>query len=205
MKMAEENRRTEHLNHLFVEACKNCFQDEADRLSDWYLHHEAKLLESFMGTIINGLSELHSYQEQGLKGSLTYLQLSFLMNGIYSGENLLKLDFYDTRYYKDPYDFDCFWDFSMLFPNTKQHRTQIQQYMKTHIPRLMEYEVNERMNTYRMEQFSIMNQIIRLVFQEDRIQQLIANENDQDIYVMFGTYLGEAGQVRKIAGRGGTK
>jgi len=34
---------------------------------------------------------------------------------------------------------------------------------------------------------------------------VIANENDQDIYVMFGTYLGEAGQVRKIAGRGGTK
>lgn len=184
-----QEKRTSDLNKVFIEVCQECLLKDKTMMEEYYLLHIKELCEDLANTIKNGLEQLHSCQEKGLKGELCYLVISFLLSGVYSQESLLKLDFYDERYYRDPCDLDCYWDYSALFPSAIENKKKIIQRIKLKVTSVMDYEVEERMTSYRVGQSRLLEGIMKKMFQEESLKKTLALEAEKEVRIMYGPYL----------------
>lgn len=194
----DQKTRSQEIDQIFNKQCQMCLEETKTELLEWYQHNSGLLLHGFIKTVEEGLIKLQIDQADMRKGELRYLQLSYLLSGVSMGADLLKLDFYDKRYYGDPFDFDCFWDYKILFPNTANHREIIRSKLKNEVIRMMDYELEERMAGYKKGQARILKGIIVNMFQEERLRDLFDLDHQHDISVMYGAYMGQSSPICTI-------
>lgn len=188
----DNQTRTQKLNTAFLQACREGLLKSRIYISDYYKKNTAYLTESLHSALEQGLEHVHIFQGQGKKDSLRYLQFSFLMSGQFSGEHLLKIDFYDHRFYVDPWDVDCFWDYQCLFPEQQKQINQILFHVRNEMKRLLDYELYERLPSFRLGQMQLLQELLYKILKEKRIMSLLSTEANPQIKVIYGTYMGDA-------------
>lgn len=187
-----QNHDTEKLNLFFKKVCREALLQDKAFIENYCIGSAGTVFDTLQAKLSEGICSLHLCQERGQKGRLAYLQFSFLMSGQYSGEHLLKIDFYDGRFYADPYEIDCFWDYGFLFPFQQQKITQIISAVRMEITALMDYEIYERLPAYRLGQMFLLQELLRKIQAEEKIMSLLRAEADPGIQVIYGAYMSEA-------------
>lgn len=192
--------RTQQLNEAFLQVCREILLESRDLISDYDKTHPGYLAKSLCSSLEQGIDELHSCREETEKGSLAYVQLSFLMSGQFSGEHLLKIDFYDKRLYADPWEIDCFWDYGFLFPREDERTQELIRRLRKKVVGIMDYQVYERLPTYRLGQMTLLWEVLEAIVQNDRIRSVLRAEDSSGsgIKVLYGVYMGGAQTLSTI-------
>lgn len=47
-----------------------------------------------------------------------------------------KIDFYDERFYEDPYEIDCYWDYGELFPSPRHQQQEFVEELRKRLPQV---------------------------------------------------------------------
>lgn len=182
--------REEKLNSVFMEACAKVLTDHKSYLKSYYLNHSDQLADCLIQTIKKECQHIKLLQQMRKKGKLACLQLSFLMSGRFSNEHLLKIDFFDSRFYADPYDIDCFWDYGQLFPDEDKKLEEITFSVRKRMQKVMDYEIEERLLTYRLGQMQLLQPILKELLQKKDLYTSLSVEAEKEISVLYGGYMG---------------
>lgn len=192
MMEAAIKNNVEKLNVKFLQACRDALLQDQAYIADYCRGNFQNVIDSLCTALWEGILALHSLQERAGKGSLAYLQFSFLMSGTFSGEHLLKIDFYDGRFYSDPYEIDCFWDYSCLFPYENQRMAKIISDVRREAVHAMDCEMYERFPTYRLGQMLLLGDLLKRIQAEEKIMSMLRPKADPEIKVIYGGYMGAA-------------
>lgn len=182
----------DRLNKVFMEVCTKLLLNNKQFISNYYIEHSDRLADCLIHTLEDGYQKVHDYQESGEKGELRYLKMSFLMSGQFSGENLVKVDFYDKRFYGDPYEIDCYWDYGELFPSQKTDIEEIACFMRKELIKVMDFEVEERLSTYWMGKMQLLQMVLMELLKKQGVRSVIAAEAGFQVDVLYGAYLGSS-------------
>lgn len=115
-------------------------------------------------------------QETGRKGKLAYLCFSFLLSGLYTNTYEIKIDGYDDGYLKDFCETCVYWDTDFIFQSFEQDMEHFRKHIKTHIPRIQEYEVMMFRKQYAMHYYRITQKFI-----EDQIEEIILEIQQENL------------------------
>lgn len=189
------------LNKTFVEICTKTLLKNKLYIFSYYNEHSERLADCFIYTLEEGYQQLHVYQEAGVKGDLRYLKISFLMSGQFSGENLLKIDFYDERFYGDPYEIDCYWDYGELFPLEKKEMEEIGCLMRKELIKVMDFEVEERLSAYWIGRMQLLQIVLMELLKKERVLSAILKGAGSQIQVLYGAYLGSSQSLYMEGGK----
>lgn len=192
----EDWRKTKSLDQIFLEACREVLFQNQTFLAEYCRNHAEMLSDDLYGVLRQAVRKLHGCQEKGEKGSLVYLQFSFLMSGLFSSENLLKIDFYDERFYADPCEIECYWDYSLLFPKQQEQIETMMACVRKGSIKVRDYEILERLPLYRLGQMRLLQNVMTELSGNEKILSLLAAEGE--IQVLYGTYMGEFRKLRSI-------
>ena len=184
VKAVMENN-VEKLNVEFLQACRDALLQDQVYIDNYCKDNFQIVVNGLWAALTDGIHALHGLQSKG-KGSLTYLQFSFLMSGTFSNEHLLKIDFYDDRFYGDPYEIDCYWDYSYLFLDQVQRMEKMISDVRRKIVKVMDYELSERLPIYRLGQMQLLLELLKRIQAEEKIVSLLSAEADLEIKVIYG-------------------
>lgn len=191
MEMVLRNN-VEKLNAEFLQVCRDALLQDQAYITDYCRDNFQFVVNGLRNALLEGICALHDLQEHKRKGRLAYLQFSFLMSGIFSNEHLLKIDFYDDRFYEDPYEIDCYWDYSCLFPEQSQRQGKMISEVRRKVVKVMDYELHERFPTYRLGQMQLLLDLLKRIQAEEKIVSLLSTEAEPEIKVIYGVYMGAA-------------
>lgn len=191
-------KNMDRLDAAFIKACREALLQDQAFIAGYCTEHAQAVSDSLYAALEEGIHALHSFKEDGLKGSLAYLQFSFLLSGIFSGEHLLKIDFYDDRFYADPFEIDCFWDYRFLLPYQQQRLEKIISDVRNEVVRVLDCDICERFPAYRLGQMQLLQEVVKCIQHDERISFLLLSEADPEIKVIYGVYMGDAQRLFTI-------
>ncbi len=132
------------------------------------------------------------------KGKITYIHLSYLLSGALSGEQLIKMDFYDARHYRDVEETDCFWDYSGLFPSYDRERKDAEAELRRRIVRMQSGELSRIGIGMTACGALALKPILKELAASREFLRNIRHYCGCPAYILYGAYLDEAELLYQI-------
>ncbi|MBD5552692.1 MAG: hypothetical protein HDQ96_16250 [Lachnospiraceae bacterium] len=162
-----------------------------------YEENKEDITESFRAAFREGIRQVEIMQTSYVKELICYIHLSYLLSNALTGENKVKIDFYDRRYFADLQEVDCFWDYGVLFPTYKQELFEMESQMRQEVPRLTLYELQKARTYFQVENFIVLGSILRTLIKEAEIREYAGRYLAPEARVFYGAYLDQAELICK--------
>ena len=172
-------------------------------LSEYYLRTRSNTMKrfensreevkgAFRRTLEAAKVYLHNSISAGQKGKVRYIQLSYLLSNALSGERLIKVDFYDERYYRDIEEIDCYWDFTMLFPEEESEYLNCADKLRGELIRLQSGELSQLKIGLMVLNFMVLKEILRELVKSERLLEELSPYCGDEMFFIYGAYLDQA-------------
>jgi len=163
----------------------------AQRLSQNIAAIEADMQREFgthSGTFFDAMQALLTHaasaQEQGEKGQLRYICISYLLSSLHTGSYKLRIDAYDERHYGDLADSHVCWSPHFILGHLDSDMAHFRKHIGHKIVQIQEHEIMWFMKRYSMYYFEI-----ALQFAADLIESIVSDT--RGLTVTFGGYMDE--------------
>lgn len=164
--------------------------------------------EEMEGSFCKAMAEandwLSSCISSGTKEKISFIHISYLLSGALSGEMLLKLDFYDKRYYSDPEEADFFWDCHELFPEHDDELNRMVREIRERVIRAKSNEISMAGICMTACNCLVLKPIVEKLVQCRSFERLTEAYRDDRVPVLYGAYLDEAEVIHEMKGGGVT-
>lgn len=185
----------------FLDCIRGCLEKRSKCLEEnvWkeYRKNEKDVIESFHNAFLMGIGQLGGMIGTGKKQPVSYIQISYLLSGALSGERLLKIDFYDERYYADIHEIDCYWDYESLFPEYEEDIILLKSELKQAVPRITAYEIQKACIWYQIGNFIVLKTVIQDMMQKIKPDEKLGVYSASAGAVFYGAYLDQSEAVYK--------
>lgn len=163
-----------------------------ENVREIYEKDKADITESFRTAFQAGFRQVETMQASCVKGAISYIHISYLLSSALTGENKVKIDFYDQRYFSDLQEADCFWDYRALFPKYKQEVQEMEYQLRQGLPRLTSYELQKARTYFQVGNFIVLGSILRRLMREAGIRECFGRCLASEAGVFYGAYLDQA-------------
>lgn len=168
----------------------------------WQLYSAEKVYiqDSFHSAVLDGIKAVSKLVEAQQKGALRYIHVSYLLNSAFTGEMLVRLDFYDNKYFMDHQDVECYWDYQCLFPGYAAAVQELETQLSEEVVRLSSYELQRARLYYQTCNFILLKDIIQEFVKTKRFKQIIETCSEPQVSILFGAYLDQAELIYELGG-----
>ncbi len=166
----------------------------------WELFEEKR--EEFEANLAKAVEsaneEIQDYIFEKKKRKIKYIHFSYLLSGALSGEILLKLDFYDNKYYRDVEEVDCYWDCSSLFPDFEGEYGKLKEELSKKIMRVQSGELSQLRVGMMVLNYMILKSILTEIVKEEKVEKQLGAYCEEEAYIFYGAYLDQAEIIHQI-------
>lgn len=171
-------------------------------VTTWQIYSEEKdyIQDSFHSAVLNGIEATSKLVGTQQKGPLRYIHVSYLLNSAFTGEMLVRLDFYDNEYFMDHQNVECYWDYQCLFPGYAAAVQELETQLSEEVVRLSSYELQRARLYYQTCNFILLKDIIRELVKTKQFKQIVEICSEPKVSILFGAYLDQAVLIYELGG-----
>lgn len=194
----ESKKRTEMYIEFLTDALYEYVIRTKERTTALFEAGREKYEETLCSVIASAGVFLHSRISSGKKGKLRYIHFSYLLSGALSGEMLVKLDFYDERYYRDVEETDCFWNCRELFPDYEKECRQMEEKMRRRILRVQSGELSQIKIGLTAWNYLLLKPVMAELVRSRRVEEQLRPFCEERAFLFYGPYLDESEVIHKM-------
>jgi len=157
-----------------------------------YTASKGEILQDFLAVIEQGAELVRKFIDADEKQPVMYLHFSYLFSEVLRKKLVLKIDYYDVRYFKDINTVDSFWEYDKLFPYVSEDMEMLHGRLQKQFIRFKEYEFYDIRMHYHFGVFLIMKEILRNMTAEKAFSEAISAISGSEVTVLYGAYLDQA-------------
>lgn len=200
--LSDPDERMEQYKEFLANALIEYQKRSFEQTMELFEYQQDLYEESFTRAFQKAEGFLKDAMDSQRKGKLKYVHFSYLLSGALSGEHLVKMDFYDNRYYRDVEETDCFWDCRDLFPFYEEECQHIEADMKSEIVRVHSGELSRiRIGLIAVDYLTLQSVLKVLVMSESFLERILPYCG-QSVQLLYGAYLDEAEVLYQLEGDG---
>lgn len=168
------------------------------RTRELYVKKKQEVVGSLARMIEGAKESLENYILCQKKGKIQYIHFSYLLSGALSGEMLVKLDFYDSRYYTDEEEIDCYWNCSGLFPDVETEYRALKEELDKKLIRLQSAEASQLRVGMWVLNYRILKMILMEMVREKQVERQLKAFCEETACLFYGAYLDEAEVIHRL-------
>lgn len=155
-----------------------------------YIENSDKIESQFIKTFEKLCKKAISLQNEGNKGEISYIYISFLRTRIMENTAFYRIDAYDSNWFADKEECFEFWDADFMFKDFFQHMEELELYKSDYLRKITSMDI-ERIKKYE----AIKYHIFAIEFVRTMIDQLIEVEKYKEmlktpnIVILAGEYM----------------
>lgn len=179
------NKRFEFLKATLEETCKKNWEE---------------IMESFYLSLSAGVKQTLGFIGARQKEKVCYIHFSYLLSSAAAGEMLLKIDFYDNKYFMDTKDINSYWDYQILFPEYAADVERLSEQLYLEVARLAPYELQKAKLYYQACNFMVLEEIIQKLIKTKEAELCIKKCSEPMVSILFGAYQDQAELIHELGG-----
>ena len=198
--LSDPDERMRQYKEFLAEALVKYHKRTFEQTMELFERQQDLYEKSFIQAFQKAEKFLRDALDSQRKGKLKYVHFSYLLSGALSGEHLVKMDFYDGRYYRDVEETDCFWDCWELFPFYEEECRQMEADMKEKIVRVHSGELSRiRIGLTAMD-YLVLKSVMEILVHSESFLSRILPYCGRTTALLYGAYLDEAELVYQLEG-----
>jgi len=200
--MYGENKQHQEINMFLAVQMRELLYNRA--LSTMLSFSKSKdiVMRSFLKALNPGVEAVRKKIAQGEKKSIKYIHFSYLLSEAEQKKLVIKIDFYDDRYYEDINDVDSFWRYDMLFPYIDEDVELLYEKLRKHFVRLQDYSLLDLRMLYCTVVFHIMKSVMKNLTADQVFCDALNGVGESEVVVMYGAYLDSSEMINMIESGG---
>lgn len=184
--------RKEQYKELMISILSEYYLRTRQKVMKEFENRREKVEDSFCKAVEAAKHSLHKEISAGQKGKLRYIQFSYLLSNALSGERLIKVDFYDRRYYRDIEEIDCYWDFGLLFGEEEKEYLNYADKLRREVIRLQSGELSQLRIGLLIFNYMVLKEILKELVKSERLLKELRPYCKDEVFFIYGAYLDQA-------------
>lgn len=191
MGLEQINRdRTEEIKQAAAEIIRDRLVKNINEINAYYEKHYAEIDKDFCDKLDALYEETAQLQNQGIKGKISFITISYLFSGVLTKNYQVEIALYDENAYMDKVDTNVYWNPTYITKYFEEDMKYMVGILKNKIVQLQDSEIQKLALTYIGEYYRIIGK-----FMVDNCEMFHEVENfdklqtAEKLSVSYGGYL----------------
>jgi len=189
--MNKREKRFSEMEDVLTDILEEMWYERKQETMQLYAERKDSVQKNLISVITENVESIAMLIETGEKRPVRFIHFSFLLSEVLQKKLILKIDYYDERYFRDISDIDSFWDYSELFPYIDEDMAKIRDELQEEFISLKNYDILDIEMLYHVGVFAVMKEILASMVSEEDFLKAVATICDVETAVLNGAYSGQ--------------